>query len=179
MNIDRVVSRLQQAARVVVEETAQAGGKNEVTLASGPATLDGLRAEFQERVPPEVTEFFSAVDEVHLPDLWNGYFIGSPQQIADVHRARRPQFVKHAGKLHDVMIVATTGNGVRYAIPVPEDGPVWVLPPAPIVDGAYQADDAEALVFRVIAPHFGFFVEQIATYAIVEDGDPFDPYRFS
>ncbi|WP_279583030.1 hypothetical protein [Fodinicola feengrottensis] len=112
----------------MVEETAQAGGKNEVTLASGPATLDGLRAEFQERVPPEVTEFFSAVDEVHLPDLWNGYFIGSPQQIADVHRARRPQFVKHAGKLHDVMIVATTGNGVRYAIPVPEDGPVWVLP---------------------------------------------------
>lgn len=175
MNIARIVQRFKQAVEVVTEKP-NGPGTNAVHLAEGD-TLEPLRTEFGDRVPPEVTQFFSHIRSVELPGAWNGYTIGPPERIAEVHRTGGPAYVRQGGKTHEVMIVASTGAGVLYALQVPNDGPVWVLPPSEIKDGVYDADTAEALVYRPVGESFGYFVEQIATYAIVNEIDLFDPYK--
>jgi hypothetical protein len=176
MNIKRIVQRFQQAVEVVAANP-NGPGTNAVHLAEGD-TLAPLRAEFgDDRVPEEITQFFSHIRSVELPGAWNGYTIGPPERIAEVHRSGQPAFVRQGGKTHEVMIVASTGAGVLYALQVPDDGPVWVLPPSEIKDGVYDADTAEALVYRPVGGSFGYFVEQIATYALVQEIDLFDPYK--
>ncbi|WP_163511286.1 hypothetical protein [Fodinicola acaciae] len=174
MNIERVVLRFQQAVEVV---NADSPGGNAVHLADDD-TLEPLRAEFGDRIPEEITQFFSHIRSVELPGAWKGYTIGPPEWIAEVHRSGRPAYVRQGGKTHEVMIVASNGAGVLYALELPYDGPVWVLPHSTIEDGVYDADTPEALVYRPVGESFGYFVEQIATYALVrEDIDLFDPYK--
>ncbi|WAL68729.1 hypothetical protein ORV05_13425 [Amycolatopsis cynarae] len=42
-----------------------------------------MTEEFGNRVPGEVLAFFRAVEQISLPDLWNGYFIGPADWTAE------------------------------------------------------------------------------------------------
>jgi hypothetical protein len=178
MDITNAAEQLEAVTRMVLadfeSEHGYPPGDNRVVPASGREDLQALEAEFGDRVPVDIAAFFGAVAAVRLPDLWNGYFIGPTIWITDLHKTGEPRYVRSGGETREVMIVASNGGGVLYAVPVPAGGPVLVLPNGAIEDGVYSADQP----VHAVAADFTGFLERLTTAALTEEAcDPFDPYR--
>ncbi|MBA8926115.1 hypothetical protein BC739_003314 [Kutzneria viridogrisea] len=157
--------------------TRNRGGENSVVLEGAREGIRELRAQFGADLPADVADFFAAVHEVVLTDLWNGYFLGPASWIADVHRVGDPRYVRSRGETFEVMAVACNGGGVLYVVPLPSGAPVLVLPSARIDNGVYLADTAPARGFRAVADDLAGFVEGLVDAAISGESDPYDPYR--
>lgn len=163
------VARIAEQLRAVADQVS-----GSVT----PAAADGLSALTGEvgSVPDEVTEFFTEVGEVKLANLWNGYFVGPPSWSASLYQAGEPRAFRKDGQETEIVVVASNGGGVLYAVPV-SGGEVYVLPPSGIDNGVYDADSFMARTFRPVAGSFGEFLDRLAGAALAGEPDPFDPYR--
>lgn len=85
-------------------------------------------------IPRSVIEFFDAIEEVSLPDVWNGYFLGPVDWVASKHAAREPRWMSVSGDLVEILLVGSDGGGALYAVAL-SDGAVYRLEEPAIADG--------------------------------------------
>ena len=67
--------------------------------------------ELDGRVPSAVVEFFDVVEEVSLPDVWNGYFLGPVDRVIDAYVDASPRFITVDGEVLEVLTVGSDGGG--------------------------------------------------------------------
>ncbi|GAA4576459.1 SMI1/KNR4 family protein [Planotetraspora kaengkrachanensis] len=179
MDVDSVIKQLHDVVRVLLTDFEIRYGyppdTNALVPADGDEELRALSQQLGAPLPADISAFFGAVEEASLPDLWNGYFIGPPSWIAELHRSREPRFIRHGTTTHEVMIIASCGGGVLYAVPLPDGRPILALPNSAIQNGVYDADVAG---FGPVAANLDEFMRTLITAALAEDSiDPFDPYQ--
>ncbi|GAA1293978.1 hypothetical protein Psi02_42300 [Planotetraspora silvatica] len=179
MDVDHIIEQLDNVVRALLADfESKYGyppGTNTTVLADGDEELRALSQELGAPLPADISAFFGAIAEVSLPDLWNGYFIGPPNWIAELHNSREPRFIRHGTTTQEVMIIAANGGGMLYAAPLPDGRPILALPNSAIQNGIYDADVAG---FGLVAANLDEFMRTLITAGLAEDStDPFDPYQ--
>lgn len=119
---------------------------------------DALSGELGSRLPGEVVAFFRYFDRIHLPDFWNGYFIGPASWVVEVHRAEAPRWVRIGWTRAEVAIVGCDGGGTSFAVPLVSGTPVMRLPQSGIEDGTWEPWPGQDLDSITIATDFDDFV---------------------
>ncbi|NUT31554.1 MAG: SMI1/KNR4 family protein [Hamadaea sp.] len=117
---------------------------NHVSPAVQADGVIALRRAFDGRAPESVMRFFGAVEEVSLPDFWNGYFLGPAEWSAGLRSAGEPRAMATADGVVDVLIVGSDGGGSLFAVAVDGTDPVYLLPPSAIEDGVWTPGSAQA-----------------------------------
>lgn len=143
---------------VVVTGTGRGG--SELRLELGPDT----------QVPPSIVEFFNVVEEVSLPDVWNGYFIGPATRVAAMHADKRPRWLELGGRRVEILVIGSDGGGALYVVGVEEDSPVFRIEEAAIESGVL-CPATERQVQRLAANVSAFlelFASSLESYAAGE-----------
>ncbi|MGW5188429.1 hypothetical protein ACWEOO_04180 [Kribbella sp. NPDC004138] len=133
---------------VVVPGTGQGGSQLSQEL--GPGT----------QVPPSIVEFFNVIDEVSLPDVWNGYFLGPATWVAAKHADRYPRWLELGGQRVEILVIGSDGGGALYVVGVEEDSPVFRIEEAAIESGVL-CPTTDRQVQR-LAANFSAFLELFA-----------------
>ncbi|GII27570.1 hypothetical protein [Planotetraspora mira] len=172
MDVDHIIEQLDTVVRALLADfESKYGyppGTNATVLSDGDEELRVLSQQLGAPLPSDISAFFSAIAEVSLPDLWNGYFI-------ELHSSQDPRFIRHGATIQEVMIVASNGGGVLYAAPLPDGRPILALPNSAIQNGIY---DADVTGFGPVAANLDEFMRTLIAAALAEDSiDPFDPYQ--
>jgi hypothetical protein len=160
---------LRNGVRMALEDLA--GWTSRLRAAMG-LLLDGFEArhgytpgvnEIRERVtafegtalPSQVQRLFSAVDEVSLPDAWNGYFLGPADVVAD--RGERSLVAESDGepKAHSVLLIGSDGGGNYFAVQQAEASRV-----IRICEPVDTSTEVRGLV-REVAPDLDTFLESL------------------
>lgn len=116
-------------------------------------------------LPPQVHQFFSAVDRVSLPDVWNGYFLGP---AAEVHQRFLDGVLTHvAGSPapHRVVAVGSDGGGTFFAVDVDAGGTV-----IRIADPAVRAGVVTGVVEALAGDLDAFLEALVLNVATAADG---------
>lgn len=87
---------------VVVTGTGQGGSK--LSLELGPDI----------QVPPSIVEFFNVVEEVSLPNVRNGYFLGPATSVAAKHAEKYPRWLELGGRRVEILTIGSDGGGALY-----------------------------------------------------------------
>ena len=130
-------------------------GENVALSPPDPASLEALiaRAGLDPRAP--IIAFYRACGGLSLPDVYNGYFIGSPDQLlgtlVDEPRRLADPFSC------DILVFGWDGGGGRFALGTTGDGQVLHLGDGAVRDGVFDGEDA----VRVVAPDFPSFLERL------------------
>jgi len=133
-------------------------GDNLVVAASRPGGAVILR-ELGGRVPSGVVGFFDAVEEISLPDVWNGYFLGPVDRVVGAYADESPRFITVEGDVVEVLTIGSDGGGALYCVCMEEPAPVFRLDQASIRGGVATAPPGFT---RQIAPDFSGFLEALA-----------------
>jgi len=112
-----------------------------------------------------VVEFFDAVEEVSLPDVWNGYFLGPVDRVIRAYADESPRFITVEAELLEVLTVGSDGGGALFCVSLEEPAPTFRLDEASIRDGVAAAPPG---FVRQLAPDFPGFLDAIA--AAIESG---------
>lgn len=56
-------------------------------------------------VPLSVVEFFNAIEEVSLPDVWNGYFLGPVRRVIDPYTNGAPRWLMLDGRQIEILVI--------------------------------------------------------------------------
>ena len=107
--------------------------------------------------PPAVVEFFDAVGEVRLPDVWNGYFIGPVSRVIATYADRAPRWLKLHGRQVEILVIGSDGGGALYVVGTGEDGGVLRVEEGAITDGVLGAATDDQL--RELSTTFAGFLE--------------------
>jgi hypothetical protein len=133
---------------VVVTGTGQGGSK--LSLELGPDT----------QVPPSIVEFFNVVEEVSLPDVRNGYFLGPATSVAAKH-ADTPRWLELGGRRVEILVIGSDGGGALYVVGVDEDSAVFRIEEATIESGVLCP--ATERQVQSLAATFSAFLELFAS----------------
>jgi hypothetical protein len=134
---------------VVVTGTGQGGSR--LSLGLGPDA----------QVPLSVVEFFDGIEEVSLPDVWNGYFIGPATRVVAAHVDKYPRWLELGGRWVEILVIGSDGGGALYVVGVEEDSPVFRIEEAVIESGVLcPATKRQA---QRVAANFSTFLELFAS----------------
>lgn len=133
---------------------------NEIRLADATPALDP-------RLPPAVAEFFSVVDEVSWPDIWNGYFIGPAGSVVERLQEDDPSSVLIGSEVHKVVFIGSDGGGAYFVIDLTAGGAVLQVVEGFVEQGVLQGD-----VRRVAADLNEFLEALLVNVAAVVHGRP-------
>lgn len=118
-------------------------------------------------IPTAVGQFFAVIDEVALPDVWNGYFFGSAQRVSEGYERGKPRWLARGDEQIEIAIVGSDGGGTLYAVALGATGPVYRIEEA-FTDNVVVRTLGEGQT-RVLAPDFAsfleLFAEQLETFA--------------
>jgi hypothetical protein len=120
-----------------------------------------MRTSLDGRVqaPSAVIDFFDAIEEVSLPDVWNGYFLGPADRVVAAHIEESPRWITVGSELQEVLLIGSDGGGALYCASVEEPAPVFRVDEASIRHGV--ATGALAHV-RPLASDFPAFLDALA-----------------
>lgn len=104
-------------------------------------------------VPRDVRQFFRAISEVSLPDVWNGYFLGPPDLAVDTWKAGQPD-----GRI----VIGSDGGGALFVVAAKDQSPVLRL-----------THSSDASPVEVAATFDGFLARLLREVeAFVDEGTP-------
>ncbi|MBW3613908.1 MAG: hypothetical protein KY439_01175 [Actinobacteria bacterium] len=136
-------------------------GSNRVSLSTAEESSVALVAEFGEgALPMAILNFFNYFSEIHLPDFWNGYFIGPPSWIVSIHQASEPRSMDVSSREEEILVFGSDGGGALFVVPTSSGSPVYRLPPSLIEGGTYRmiaSADPSALI---VSNDFDDFLEE-------------------
>lgn len=75
-------------------------------------------------LPGDVRTFFSSVDEVSLPDVWNGYFLGPADITVRSFVEGDPRAVMVGTDEHRAIQIGSDGGGSYYVVDLDSGGSV-------------------------------------------------------
>ena len=156
--IRRVRTSVESVMRGFEERFGYPPDDNLVVAASRPGGAVILR-ELGGRVPSGVVGFFDAVEEISLPDVWNGYFLGPVDRVVGAYADESPRFITVEGDVVEVLTIGSDGGGALYCVCMEEPAPVFRLDQASIRGGVATAPPGFT---RQIAPDFSGFLEALA-----------------
>ncbi len=112
-------------------------------------------------LPKDLEPFYSVIDKISLPDVYNGYFIDPPARIANASERGEPTRVRFERDKEDmpVQIFGGDGGGGRFALSL-QDGVVYYLPSFATVEEGIFFEDDDAIVKR-IASNMSDFLERL------------------
>ena len=100
------------------------------------------------------------VDEVSLPDVWNGYFLGPAERIVRAQSdPSSPRVVTWNGEPKEVLVVGSDGGGALYCVVKAEAGPVLRLHEVAVSEGLAVTPPGE---IQQLAADFPDFLEELA-----------------
>ena len=134
--------------------------RNEVRLSPGPFLSSDL--------PSEVREFFTSIDEVSLPDAWNGYFIGPASEVVQRFEHSDPGLLAVEPAPHRIVAIGSDGGGSFFALDLDAGGAALRISDATITRGVLSG------VVREVAPDLDGFLELLAANvaAVARGEDP-------
>jgi hypothetical protein len=117
-------------------------------------------------MPSGVSAFFGTVDEVSLPDAWNGYFLGPAEEVIRRFERRDPGRVALELEAHRIIAIGSDGSGSYYAVDLDADGAVIRVSEATVAHGVLRG------VVRNVPPDLDAFLEAlVANVAIAARGE--------
>jgi hypothetical protein len=129
---------------VVVAAAGQAGSRLGVGLQPGAVAP-----------PRSVVEFFDAVEEVSLPDVWNGYFLGPVSHLIARYAKRDPRWLMLDGEQVEVLVIGSDGGGALYVAGREAEGPVFRIEEGTIRGGVLSTvRDSQVQMLATSFPGF-------------------------
>lgn len=104
-------------------------------------------------LPPQVRAFFQSIDEVSLPDVWNGYFLGPADLVIRCFNDNDPGAVVVNSEEHRAMSIGSDGGGAYFAIDLDAGGAMLRVSEATVKAGALRGN------VQQVAPDFDTFLE--------------------
>ncbi|HEY3002051.1 MAG TPA: hypothetical protein VGJ44_06845, partial [Kribbellaceae bacterium] len=104
---------------------------------------------------------FNVIEEVSLPDVWNGYFIGPATRVVATYADKYPRWLELGGWRVEILVVGSDGGGALYVVGVEQDSPVFRIEEAAIESGVL-CPATERQVQR-LATDFSAFLELFAS----------------
>lgn len=151
-NLDDWVERANVMTRAALQGFAERfgyePGDNEIRLATAAPAFDS-------RLPIDVANFFSVVDEVIWPDIWNGYFIGPAASVVERLQEGDPSSVMIGSEVHRAVFIGSDGGGAYFAVDATAGGTVLHVGEGFIERGVLQGD------VRVVAADLNDFLEAL------------------
>ena len=158
---DRIRRSTEQLVEGVEERYGYAPGINHIVSGSGRSgSMLRSELEIDGEISPSVVEFFNVFEEVSLPDMWNGYFIGPATRLRDTHAEKYPRWLALDGRQLEILVVGSDGGGALYVVGVDEDSPVFRIEEAAIESGVL-CPATERQVQR-LAANFSAFLDLMA-----------------
>jgi hypothetical protein len=133
-------------------------GENQVALARRPGGTV-LVGAIGHGVPTGIAEFFDVVEEVSLPDVWNGYFVGPVDRVISAYESESPRSITVDGGVHEVLVIGSDGGSALYCSAMREPGPVFRLDQVSIRHGIGTTPPGFT---RELAPDFPGFLDALA-----------------
>ena len=130
-----------------------------VVMPAKRASGDVLRDGLQGRAPSAVADFFDIIEEVTLPDVWNGYFLGPVERVVSAHVDESPRYIDIGPERSEVLVVGSDGGGALYCALVREPAPVFRLDQVSIRQGVATTPPG---CVRQLAPDFPAFLDALA-----------------
>ncbi|RNL80994.1 SMI1/KNR4 family protein [Nocardioides marmorisolisilvae] len=155
---DRVRQRVDTLMSGFEDRFGYPPGDNRVVSATRPGGV-ALRDALGVRAPAAVVEFFDAIEEVSLPDVWNGYFLGPVDWVLAAYSGREPGLIELDGVQHEVLVVGADGGGALYCVVLGEHPLVVRLDQVTIRDGIARTPPGFT---QELAPDFAGFLEALA-----------------
>lgn len=157
------VSRARAASRRVIDGFEERMGYepdvHEIRLVPRDASLD------LSDLPEPARQFFSTVDEVSWPDIWNGYFLGPADETVRRLRNRDPGAVLVDSREHRSLPIGSDGGGAYFVLDLEDSGVVLRVSDAAVRDGILRG------VVKEVAPDLDTFLECLVRNALlVADG---------
>ncbi|MBC9819698.1 hypothetical protein [Terrabacter sp. MAHUQ-38] len=156
--VDRVRHSTSQLLEGFEERLGYPPDRNVVITAPG---RDGSRLSGQLKhdavAPPSVLEFFDAIEEVSLPDVWNGYFLGPVSRLIATHAERAPRWLMLDGRQVEILVIGSDGGGALYVVGTDEDGAVFRVEEGAVTDGVLRAATEDQI--RRLSTTFAGFLE--------------------
>lgn len=116
-------------------------------------------------LPEPARKFFSMVDEVSWPDIWNGYFLGPADETVRRLRDQDPGTVMVDSHEHRSLPIGSDGGGAYFVLDLDDSGVVRRVSDATVRDGILRG------VVKEVAPDLDSFLECLIRNALlVADG---------
>lgn len=152
-DIDDWVVRARAAAQQVVDGFEGRMGYEpevqEIRMTSQETTSD------LSELPDAARAFFSRVEEVSWPDIWNGYFLGPAIEMTRRFRDHEPGWLKVGEEGHRCFAFGSDGGGAYFVLDLDARGTVLRVSDATVRDGVLQGHTTG------LAPDFGSFLERL------------------
>jgi hypothetical protein len=152
-NLDDWVERAGVMTRAALEGFAERfgydPGDNEIRLAAA-APAFGFRLPAS-----DLADFFSVVEEVSWPDIWNGYFLGPATSVVERLQDGDPSSVLIGSEVHRAVFIGSDGGGAYFAVDATAGGAVLHVCEGFIEQGVLQGD------VRVVAADLNDFLEAL------------------
>lgn len=133
---------------------------NLVVAARHPGgTIMRTRLEGRVQVPSAIVDFFDAIEEVSLPDVWNGYFLGPADRVVAAHAEESARWITIESELQEVLLIGSDGGGALYCASVAEPAPVFRVEEPSIRHGVATGLSGDV---RPLASSFPAFLEALA-----------------
>jgi hypothetical protein len=117
-------------------------------------------------MPSEVRNFFEVIDEVSLPDAWNGYFLGPAEDVFLRFERGDPGLLAVEPHAHRIIAIGSDGGGSYFALDLDAGGAVIRVSDAAVAEGLMSG------VVRNVAPSLDGFLEAlVVNVAMVARGD--------
>lgn len=147
------ISRARNEVRVLVDQFEERFGyepdSNEIRLAATHAEAD------LSVLPSPVRAFFSAVDAISWPDVWNGYFLGPAKDVVRGISEYDPGAVVVGSEQHRALVIGSDGGGGFFVLDLDASNVVLHVVEPVIRDGILRG------AVRVVAPNFDTFLESL------------------
>lgn len=165
MDLDGWVERVTRSTTSLLEHFEERFGyppdSNVVVTKSrtGRVGLDGEGHGDADVLPVAVSEFFDLVEEVSLPDVWNGYFLGPVSRVIASYTGSAPRWLTVRGQRMEIVVIGSDGGGALFVVGV-EDGSVMRVEGGAMNDGVLGVARDDQV--RHLAPSFAGFLELFA-----------------
>jgi hypothetical protein len=133
--VSRVRAESRRGLEGFQERMGYEPGVNEIRLVTG-VELDLSELPLPARI------FFGTVDEVCLPDIGNGYFLGPAEEMLQRFRGRVPESVLVGSKAHKAFVFGSDGGGAYFALDLDAGGSVLRVVEPTVRDGTVQGSVA-------------------------------------
>jgi hypothetical protein len=152
-NLGDWVSRARAATQRVVEPFEERMGYKpdiqETRLVSGDTDHD------LSELPDPARAFFSTVDEISWPDIWNGYFLGPASETSWRFRNQDPGSVVVGSEQHRSLAIGSDGGGAYFVLDLDAGGTVLHISEATVQDGVLRG------ITKEVAPDLNVFLERL------------------
>jgi hypothetical protein len=134
-------------------------GSNYLSAPAPPDDVTALSIALDGRMPDSLRRFYTSIGALHLPDFWNALFLNPPSQVLAGRTADEvPRRITGAYDM-DVLAVGEDGSGTRFAVGLPDGGPIFRLPLSGTEKGLFETEDTWG--FRRVADDLPGFLRLV------------------